>query len=80
MKCKRPARVTAAHIKAFRRRFHLSARELGEALGYTRSYIKTMEGGATPIPRTFRARFIALEARMNYGTHLTDIDPTDRGI
>ncbi len=57
-------RVTPERIKAFRRRFRLSAKKFGALLGYSRAYIKGLEGGTVPISEPFRSRFTKLAAEM----------------
>ena len=54
--------VTPQRIKAFRKRQQWSARELARELGgYTRSYIKSLEGGSLPVSKKFARAFCELE-------------------
>lgn len=59
----RTGAVTPQRIKKFRDFQALSAFELGVALGYTRSYIKSLEGGSLPIRHKFATKFALLERR-----------------
>jgi len=50
--------LNGTYLKKWRKARHLSARELGIALGYRgREYIKKLEGGYFPITPRFAARF-----------------------
>ncbi len=50
--------MTGAYVKKWRKARDLSARELGEALGYRgREYVKKIESGYFPITRQFARRF-----------------------
>lgn len=50
--------VNGNYIKMWRKQRHLSARELGQALGYRgREYIKKLESGFFPITAKFAKRF-----------------------
>ena len=50
--------VNGNYIKKWRKQRHLSARELGIALGYRgREYIKKLESGYFPVTPRFAARF-----------------------
>lgn len=54
--------VTPQRIKQFRNRQQWSARQLGRELGgYTRSYIKSLEGGSLPVSKKFARAFCELE-------------------
>ena len=55
--------VTPHRIKAFRKRQLWSARQLAREMGgYTRSYIKSLEGGSLPVSKKFARAFCELEA------------------
>ena len=56
--------LTRRFLKTFRLARGWSARRLARELGgYTRSYIKSLEGGSLPISRKFARAFAELEAR-----------------
>jgi transcriptional regulator with XRE-family HTH domain len=62
-------RLTRKQVKDLRRSQGWSARtmaqEMGNGLpGYSRSYIKSIEGGSLPITERFEARFKILRARL----------------
>lgn len=63
-------KVTRGAVRAFRKQLGWSATELGRELsagigaGYSRSYIKSIEGGSLPVSRFFREKFLRLVERV----------------
>ncbi len=63
-------RVTRGAVRAFRHQQGWSAIELGRELsggigsGYSRSYIKSIEGGSLPVSRFFREKFLRVVERV----------------
>lgn len=64
-------RVTRREVKRLRRAQGWSAARLGVEIGeglpglqYSRSYIKSIEGGSLPVSQKFAARFALLRARL----------------
>ena len=63
-------RLTRRQVKNFRKSQGWSATRLGLemanglARGYSRSYVKAIEGGSLPISRFFAQRFLVLRARV----------------
>jgi hypothetical protein len=63
-------RLTRRQVKSFRKSQGWSATRLGAELangasrGYSRSYVKAIEGGSLPISRFFAQRFRLLRARV----------------
>jgi transcriptional regulator with XRE-family HTH domain len=60
IKVKNWRHLTAAHVRAFRRRAGLSWTEFARELGYSRSYIAHIERGVFPITRKFSQRFMEM--------------------
>lgn len=60
--------VTSARVKRFRQEFNLSARKLAIAIGYSRSYVKSIEGGSLPVSAAFAESFLSYEKRVRRGT------------
>jgi len=57
--------LNGTYIKTWRKARHLSARELGQALGYRgREYIKKLESGYFPITAKFAKRFNAYKNQV----------------
>ena len=52
-------------VKAWRNEKKLSASKLGQALGYSRSYIKAIEGGSLPVSAKFATKFRELQQSIN---------------
>lgn len=52
-------------VKAWRAEKKLSAEKLGQMLGYSRSYIKAIEGGSLPVSKQFAAKFRDLRQATN---------------
>ncbi len=60
----RNGKVTPTRVKQFRAaQDEMSAYDLACALGYTRSYVKSIEGGSLRITRRFAQRFARLERK-----------------
>lgn len=57
------AKVTGNFIKGWRKARGISAAKLGELMGYSRTYIKRIEGGSITATRRFARRFVALRDR-----------------
>ena len=63
-------KLTRGMVRAFRQQQGWSATELGRELsagigaGYSRSYIKSIEGGSLPVSRFFREKFLRLVERV----------------
>jgi len=58
------------YLKTWRKQRHLSARELGQALGYRgREYIKKLESGYFPITAKFAKRFNAYKNQTQLREH-----------
>jgi transcriptional regulator with XRE-family HTH domain len=58
-------RLTRQQIKSWRKAKGLSATQLAGELGYSRGYIKSVEGGSLPITPKFASKFLELDARWN---------------
>lgn len=58
-------RVSGREVKTFREAHSLSARELASRLGYSRPYVKRVEGNSLTASPTFAARFYALRETMD---------------
>lgn len=55
--------LTPARVKRFRKRVGLSASKFAQELGgYSRSYVKSIEGGSLPITQRFAGKFFAFVA------------------
>jgi transcriptional regulator with XRE-family HTH domain len=68
--------VTPQRIKQFRKRRGWSARILARELGgYTRSYIKSLEGGSLPVSAKFARAFCELEANSPSSPHTVPPTP-----
>lgn len=52
-------------VKRWRNEKNLGAEKLGQMLGYSRSYIKAIEGGSLPVSKQFAAKFRELQQTMN---------------
>ena len=63
-------KVTRGVVRTFRRQQGWSASKLGRELsagigtGYSRSYMKSIEGGSLPVSRFFREKFLRLVERV----------------
>ena len=55
-------RVSGKELKAFRTRFGISARGMAQLTGYSRAYIKRIEGGSLRASSKFSDKFSAVQA------------------
>lgn len=55
-------RVSGKELKAFRVQFHISARGMAQMTGYSRPYIKRVEGGSLRASAKFSEKFFAVRA------------------
>lgn len=68
------SRLTRQQVKSWRKAKHLSANKFAEALGYSRSYIKSIEGGSLSLSPNFTAKFLGLQEQWN-GSEPKDVTP-----